>query len=351
MKIEELLRENIRKMQAYSSARDENDSGNLIQLDANENPFDSQWNRYPDPYQRELKKEIAAYKGLSEDNLVLGNGSDELIDLIIRAFCEPNRDNVIGIKPSYGMYKVCCDLNNVEYRQIELGADFSLDAQKLLRAVDENTKVIFLCSPNNPSANSLASSEIEELLMGFEGMLIIDEAYIDFSTNESWSKRLNNYPQLIVLQTVSKAFGMASVRLGMAWCSVEMLAIFNKIKPPYNINGLTQESVLKSFKNKKKIAKEIALIIEERKMLLLELSDLEITTKVYHSDANFILVRFKNALNVYEYLLENGVVVRDRSKEFNCENCLRISIGTANQNKITIKTLKQYSNEKSAIYR
>lgn len=350
MKIEELLRPNVRKMIPYSSARDEFSGVGMVQLDANENPFDTGLNRYPDPYQRQLKKEIARYKGGRMQNLVLGNGSDELIDLAIRAFCVPAVDEIIGVKPSYGMYKVSCELNDVAYREIPLDEDFSLNADRLLREVTAKTKLIFICSPNNPSGNVFEDAAIEKLLNGFTGIVVLDEAYIDFTAKESWSKRLNEYPQLIVLQTFSKAIGLAATRLGMAWCSEQMVEIFNRIKPPYNINQLTEFEAMKRIQDADQIAEDIQSIIEQREWLIQELEKSGVVEKVYPSDANFILVKVNDANSLYGQLLQKNLVVRNRTTQYNCENCLRISVGTKEENKELIETIKKLENEESTIY-
>ena len=350
MKIEELLRDNIRRLVPYSSARDEFDATAMIQLDANENPFENGLNRYPDPYQTELKSKIADWKGVSAENLVLGNGSDELIDLLIRAFCEPGKDKVVGLTPSYGMYKVCCDINNVDYKAVAMDEDFDFNPTEVLDIVDENTKIIFLCSPNNPSGNSLDVVKIERLLNQFKGIMVIDEAYADFAKSKSWINSLDEYPQLVVLQTFSKAIGMASIRLGMAWSSKEIVEIFNRIKSPYNVNGLTQAAALEMLSQMEIVEERIQEINNQKDQLTQELLSLDVVEKVFPSDANFLLVRLRDAKAIYDYLLKQGIVVRDRSKQVNCENCLRITVGTKEQNSELIKNLKAYENEESTVY-
>jgi histidinol-phosphate aminotransferase len=342
MKIEELIRPNIRQLTPYSSARDEYTSTGMIQLDANENPFDTGLNRYPDPYQSELKGKLAKIKGVATKRLVLGNGSDELIDLILRAFCEPGQDNVLGLKPSYGMYKVSCDINNVQYNEVALSENFELQTDLILNQANENTKVLFICSQNNPTGNAFQFGQIEKLLTEFNGIVVLDEAYIDFSDKQSWINALGKHPYLIILQTLSKAYGLASIRLGMAWSSPEIVEVLNKIKPPYNVNGLTQAKAIEVLADIDHINTQISEIVERRKNLAEQLERLNIILKVYPSDANFLLVRVTDAELVYEYLLKEGVVVRNRSSQYNCENCLRISIGTALENELLIEKLKAY---------
>ncbi|MBD3638213.1 MAG: histidinol-phosphate transaminase [Crocinitomicaceae bacterium] len=351
MKIEELIRENIRNLTTYSSARDEFDGSDYIQLDANENPFNNGVNRYPDPYQTELKRAIAGYRGLNTENLLLGNGSDELIDLIIRVFCEPGVDNVIGLKPSYGMYRVCCDINNVDYREVGLDSNFRFNAVDVLNAIDTNTKLAFFCSPNNPTGNSLDKSEVEKFLAAFNGIVVIDEAYIDFSDKSSWTNSLSVYPQLVVIQTFSKAFGLASLRLGMAWASKQIIAVLNRIKPPYNVNGLTQKAGLDALQDLTITKSQVDILKRERDQLSKNLQTMKTVQKVFPSDANFLLVRFHEASEIYRYLLENKIVVRKRFEQFNCDNCLRISVGTPKENEQLINTLKIFENEKSIVYR
>ncbi|UKN02292.1 histidinol-phosphate transaminase [Paracrocinitomix mangrovi] len=335
-------------MKAYSSARDEYAGKAMIQLDANENPFAGEFARYPDPYQNELKAKIAEAKGMSANKIVLGNGSDELIDLVFRAFCIPGKDNVIGMSPSYGMYKVCAELNDVEYREVLLNSDFQLDLTSMMNAIDENTKVIFLCTPNNPSGNVLDIEDVGRLLREFNGIVVMDEAYIDFSTNPSYINTLDENPQIIVLQTLSKFYGLAGLRLGIAYCSEELVAVFNKIKPPYNVNEASQKLAIKNlatidFSNYKRS------FFELKEMLLEALQGSSEVVKVFPSEANFFLVKFKDAHFIYNYLIENGVVVRNRSNQPLCDNCLRITVGNKDEITALINVFDRY--EKSIIYR
>lgn len=351
MKIEELLRENIRNLTPYASARDEYSVSGQIQLDANENPFENGLNRYPDPYQTEAKEVIAAIKGQSSQNLVLGNGSDELIDLVLRAFCRPGLDNAVGLKPSYGMYRVSCEVNDVAYKEVALNEDFSLNVNAVLQACDTNTKVMFICSPNNPTGNVFDKASLEVLIKNFNGIIVLDEAYIDFSTSKTLINDLDKIPQLIVIQTLSKAFGMASARLGMAWCSVEMVEIFNRIKPPYNVNGLTQKAILELKTTAETVRLQVERIRENRESLSTDLMKLGCVQKVYASQANFLLVKFRDADRIYRALAERGVVVRNRSNEYGCKDCLRISIGTEEENQSLMDVLKILEDEKSIVYR
>lgn len=342
MNLEKLVRKNILELSPYSSARDEFSGDRMVQLDANENPHETGFNRYPDPYQNELKAKLSDIKGVAMQNIFLGNGSDEIIDIAIRTFCEPGVDNILTVKPSYGMYRVSAKINNVELKEVALNQDFSLNAELILKAVDDQTKVIILCSPNNPTGNSFEVKSIKQILDAFDGPVLIDEAYVDFSSNKSWSNELSNFSQLIVIQTLSKYYGMADLRLGIAYASPEIIRIFNKVKPPYNIAGQTQRTVLKQLEqNENRI--NLEFFETEKKRLENYLNDSILVEKVYPSDANFLLVKFYEARKVFDYLKENGLIVRDRSKEFNCENCLRISIGTANENLKLMKTLSLLS--------
>ncbi|MBP8967217.1 MAG: histidinol-phosphate transaminase [Paludibacteraceae bacterium] len=342
MKINELVRENIRNMQPYSCARSEFKGEASVYLDANENPYNSPFNRYPDPLQTELKKEISKIKKVPVENIFLGNGSDEAIDLLYRAFCEPKIHNVVAIEPSYGMYKVCAEINNVEYRPVLLDENFDVEAYKLMDASNDKTKIIWLCSPNNPTGNSLNFSEINKLLSWFRGIVVIDEAYIDFSTKKSLLNYLTLFPQLIVLQTMSKAWGNAGIRLGMAFADPEIIGILNKIKYPYNINYLTQQHALQALQNPEQVEKWVALILEEKEKLIKELQKLKLVEKIYPSDANFILVKVENANAIYRFLIQNGIVVRNRSNMPLCNNCIRITVGTPEENKALIDTLKKF---------
>ena len=340
--LKNIVRPNIWNLKPYSCARDEFQGEASVYLDANESPYNAPFNRYPDPLQWDLKKEIEKVKGVHPTQIFLGNGSAEAIDLVYRAFCEPNRDNVVAIEPTYGMYGVCADINNVEYRGVCLNDDYTLDAGKLLESVDCNTKVIWLCSPNNPTGNSLCREEINKILKSFNGVVVVDEAYIDFSKNESWSNQLNNYPNLIVLQTFSKAWASAGIRLGLAYASKEIISVFNKIKYPYNINIVTQKQALDILRKKETISEWVTTTINERGRMVEALNKLDITTFIHPSDANFLLVKVKDANAIYQYLVTKGIIVRNRNNVTLCEGGLRITIGTPTENDILLKELKSY---------
>ncbi len=327
-KLSEIVRPNILALKPYSCARDEFQGVAQVYVDANENPNNDPYNRYPDPRQTELKQAIATVKNVRPSQIMLGNGSDEPIDLIYRIFCEPSRDNVVAIEPTYGMYRVCADINNVEYRSVNLDENFDVNADELLRATDKNTKVIWLCSPNNPTGNSLNTNAVEKILTTFEGIVVIDEAYIDFSNHPSWLERLNEYKNLIVLQTFSKAWAMASVRCGMAFASEEIQEFFAKVKYPYNINLLTQQFVSEQIKNIERKENWVKEILSERERLREELAKLSFVQKIYPTDANFVLVKVEDANFVYNSLKDKGIIVRNRTTVTNCENCLRITVGT-----------------------
>ena len=335
-----MVRKNIQSLKAYSSARDEFKGEASVYLDANENPLNGPYNRYPDPLQWKLKERVSKIKGVEVDKIFFGNGSDEPIDIVYRVFCEPGKDNVVAIDPSYGMYKVCADINNVEYRQVLLNDDYSLNADLLLKKVDEQTKLIFLCSPNNPSANILDKSEVLKVVTSFKGIVIIDEAYIDFSIKNSWLPDLDTYPNLIVLQTFSKAWGLAAIRLGMAFASVEIISYFNKVKYPYNINILTQNFVLEELKKTSLKEEWVKTLIAQREWLNNNLGQVSFVEKIYPSDANFILVKVKDANKTYNSLVEKGIIVRNRNSISLCRDCLRITVGTESENKILIESLK-----------
>ena len=337
-----LLRDNIKRMTAYSSARDEfkDASAEMIFIDANENPFDTGLNRYPDPQQNEVKEELAKIKGVSTTQIMLGNGSDEVLDLIYRAFCEPKRDSVITLPPTYGMYKVLAATNDVELINVPLLKSFQPDVDTVLKAQNEKTKLLFLCSPNNPTANSLDSTLVEKLIRKFDGIVVIDEAYIHFSNSESWVKRINEFPNLIVTQTLSKAFGLAGIRLGICYASEEIISVLNKIKPPYNVNQLTQDAALNGLINSYKTENEIYLIKKEREVLIEKLKKISIVKKIYRSDANFLLVEVDDANKRYQELLEKGIVVRNRSNQLHCENCLRFTVGIPHENVELVNALK-----------
>ena len=345
MKIDlnKLLRPNIRQLKPYSSARNEFKGEASVFLDANENPFNPPYNRYPDPLQWEVKEKIAQIKGVSPENRLLGVGSDEPIDLLFRAFCRPGINNVVAIDPTYGMYKVCADINDVEYRPVVLNEDFDFSPDKLLDACDENTKLIFLCSPNNPTGNALSVTKIVEVLTRFSGIVIVDEAYIDFSSQPSFLKKLNEYPNLVVLQTFSKAWGSAGIRLGMAFASSEIISIFNKIKYPYNINKLTQEHALILLSHQDQVRLWVKELIDERNELARQLAAFSFINKIYPSDANFLLVKTNDAQRLYNYLVTKGIIVRNRSNITLCMGCIRITVGTSEENQILLDALKEYA--------
>lgn len=341
MKLNELIRPNIVKLKPYSCARDEFQGEASAYLDANENPLNAPWNRYPDPLQKELKEKVANLKNVRSEQLFFGNGSDEPIDLIVRIFCEPGVDNIVAMDPSYGMYQVCADINNVEYRKVLLNVDFTLDADKLLAATDSNSKVIFLCSPNNPTGNDLAINEIEKVIETFSGIVVVDEAYIDFSSRDSLLKNLDRYPNLIVLQTFSKAWGMAAVRLGMAFASAEIIHFLNKVKYPYNINLLTQNFVTAELEELERKNDWVDLILQQRVDLIAALSKLSLIQHIYPTDANFILVKVADANAVYQYLVDEKIIVRNRNTVSLCLGCLRITVGIPEENELLINALKK----------
>ena len=342
MIIENLIRENIKSLKPYSSAREEfkNSASNLVYLDANENPFDTGLNRYPDPQQNLVKAALAKIKNVSREQLLLGNGSDEVLDLIFRVFCEPKVDTVIVLPPTYGMYEVLANTNDVKILNISLLDNYQPNVDEILKAQNSQTKLLFLCSPNNPTANSFNADKIETLIKKFTGIVVIDEAYIDFSSQESWIGRLNEFPNLIVIQTLSKAYGLAGIRLGACYSSTKIISVLNKIKPPYNVNQLTQETALKALQNRIKTNNEIAIIISERNKLKTDLEEISFIMKVYPSDANFLLVKVDNAIVRYNQLVEYGIIVRNRTNQPICENCLRFTVGTKEENKKLMKTLK-----------
>lgn len=342
MILKDLLRENIKNLQPYSCARDEFKGEASVYLDANENPFNSPFNRYPDPYQSDVKKSISKIKKVSTDRIFLGNGSDEAIDLLYRAFCEPNHDNVVAIEPTYGMYKVCAEINAVDYRKVLLNENFDIEAYKIIDATNKNTKIIWLCSPNNPTGNSLNKEEILKLLHWFRGIVVIDEAYIDFSSSDGYTEYLKKYPNLVILQTFSKAWGNAAIRLGMAFASPEIIQVLNKVKYPYNVNLLTQRHALFMLKEGAKVKEWVNELLAERELLMNELQKVHCVVHIYPTDANFILVKVNGATNIYNDLIRRGIVVRNRSKISLCENCLRITVGTNAENKRLLAELKKY---------
>ena len=340
--LKELTRPNVWALKPYSSARDEYSGVEAsVFLDANENPYNTPNNRYPDPLQRDLKALIAPLKGVKEENIFLGNGSDEAIDLIFRAFCRPGIDNVVAIDPTYGMYQVCAEVNDVEYRKMLLDVYYQFKASSLLSAMDENTKAMFICSPNNPTGNSLCRKEIESLLKKFDGLVVVDEAYIDFSSSESLLKDLEQYPNLIVLQTFSKAWGCAAIRLGMAFASPEIIAIFNKIKYPYNVNRLTQEEAMKVLKQPELIKAWVNTLLEERIRVMDEFVKLPCCVRVFPTDANFFLTKVYEATQIYNYLVSEGIIVRNRTNVALCNDCLRITIGTKEENDALLDALRK----------
>lgn len=336
-----LVRKNILDMKPYSSARDEFKGEAEIFLDANENPYPSPYNRYPDPLQWKVKKKIAVIKGVIPEQIFLGNGSDEAIDLIIRAFCEPYKDSILITEPTYGMYAVCAEVNGAPILKVKLTEDFDLDVAAILNTLTGDTKIIFLCSPNNPTANLLSRGEILKVLDHFKGIVVIDEAYVDFAKSESLLQLLPSYPNLVVLQTFSKAWGLAGLRLGMAFASEEIINILNKIKYPYNVNIQTQEIALKALQDVKKKNDAVEEIIEQRAQLANDLLQLSITEHIYPSDANFLLVKVKDAPGTYRYLMDKKIIVRDRSKVALCKNCIRITVGTPQENKSLITALQK----------
>ena len=340
--LKELTRPNVWALKPYSSARDEYSGVEAsVFLDANENPYNTPNNRYPDPLQRDLKALIAPLKGVKEENIFFGNGSDEAIDLIFRAFCRPGIDNVVAIDPTYGMYQVCAEVNDVEYRKMLLDVYYQFKASSLLSAMDENTKAMFICSPNNPTGNSLCRKEIESLLKKFDGLVVVDEAYIDFSSSESLLKDLEQYPNLIVLQTFSKAWGCAAIRLGMAFASPEIIAIFNKIKYPYNVNRLTQEEAMKVLKQPELIKAWVNTLLEERTRVMDEFVKLPCCVRVFPTDANFFLAKVYEATQIYNYLVSEGIIVRNRTNVALCNDCLRITIGTKEENDALLDALRK----------
>ena len=344
MNIDALVRNNVKNMSSYSSARDDFKNEfdkKLIYLDANESPFYNAINRYPDNKHTELKKVVSDIKNVNVNQVVFGNGTDEILDLVVRVFCNPNEDKIITLPPTYGMYDVIAKTNGVENIEIPLKSDFSVDKNKILQLNSANTKILFLCSPNNPTGNSFDTNDLIELITGFKGIVVVDEAYIDFSSKQSLISLINNNNNLIITQTMSKAYGMAGIRLGMGFSNQKIINYLNKIKPPYNINVLTERKALKELNNIDEIKKNIDLVLNQRKLLISCLEKLDFIDKIYKSDANFLLVKVDNAGLRYSQLLEKGIIVRNRSNQPLCQNCLRITIGTENENKSLIKTFNQ----------
>lgn len=341
--LQELVRPNIWELEPYSSARDEYKGVDAtVFLDANENPYNSPVNRYPDPLQWEVKEMLAPVKGVRPEQIFLGNGSDEAIDLIYRCFCVPGVDNVVAMSPTYGMYKVCADINDVEYRSVQVDQNFQISVEKMLAATDEKTKAIFLCSPNNPTGNRLNNKDVYTLIQQFQGIIVLDEAYIDFSSEPSFLAVLDKCPNLVVLQTFSKAWGCAGMRLGLAMADPKIIEIFNKIKYPYNVNLLTQEKAKEIITARFDVDRWIRMILEERGRLMASFATLPITKIVYPTDANFFLARMTDAPAIYNYLVGKGIIVRNRSKITLCDNCLRITIGTKAENTALLAALRNY---------
>lgn len=342
MSIQHLVRSNIRRLTPYSSARSEYKGRADIFLDANENPFDTGYNRYPDPLQWKVKEKIAELKGVAPEKIFLGNGSDEAIDLLIRIFCEPKEDHIIILSPTYGMYRVSADIADVAVREVPLGARFQPDVDAVLNAADTHSRLLFLCSPNNPTGNSFSLEAIGRLAGAFPGITVVDEAYIDFSAQPSSLTLLDQYPRLVVMQTFSKAWGLAGIRLGMAFASEEIIGLFNKVKPPYNVNQLTQEAVLKALDNPGRQQQWVQSLLGQRTLLAQYLGGLDFVERIYPSDANFLLVKVREPRRVYDFLAGRGIIVRDRSRVALCEGCLRITIGTPEENEQLFRALLEF---------
>lgn len=338
-----IIRENVKAMKPYSSARDEyvSDGSKMVFLDANENPFYNGVNRYPDPQQRSLKEVIASQKGVEASQILLGNGSDEVLDLLFRAFCQPQQDNILTLPPTYGMYTVLANLNEIEERKTELLPNFQPNVEGILAKVNEYSKLLFICSPNNPTGNLITTESIKQLLTSFNGLIVIDEAYIDFSNQQSWISELQNYPNLIVTQTLSKAYGLAGIRLGICYASAEIIAVLNKIKPPYNVNELTQQRALKRVEDTASVTSEIQTILAERDVLTQALQNISFVETIYPSEANFILAKVDDATKRYNQLLAKGIVIRNRTTQALCENTLRFTVGTSDENAVLIAALNK----------
>lgn len=347
--IDNLLRPHIKSIKPYSSARDEYSGKEGVFLDANENPYGSltgePFNRYPDPYQLEIKEKLSFVKEVRPSQIFLGNGSDEAIDLLMRAFCIPGKDNIILLPPTYGMYEVSASINDIAVKKITLTEDYQLRPDAILSAVDINSKIIFICSPNNPSGNKMNRKDIRSIITGFDGLVVVDEAYIDFSDEPSFTTELSAFPNLLVMQTFSKAWGMANLRIGMAFASEEIIRILNLIKPPYNISGLTQQKVLESLDQADKINDLVQTVLKEKDRLSKALEKLSFISHIYPSNANFVLVKMIGAKKVYDHLINDLIIVRDRSKVVLCEDCLRISVGTREENEVLIGELEKYGSE------
>ncbi|MFA6729149.1 MAG: histidinol-phosphate transaminase [Prevotella sp.] len=339
--IKELVRPNVWELAPYSSARNEY-SGHLahVFLDANENPYNAPLNRYPDPLQLDLKAQISKVKGIPVENIFLGNGSDEAIDLPYRVFCRPQTDNVVAIEPTYGMYKVSADINDVEYRPVLLDEHYQTTAEKLLKATDKYTKLIWICSPNNPSGNNINREEIVKVLEQFEGLVIVDEAYSDFSSQKTFRSELQKYSNLIVLNTMSKAWGCAAIRLGMAFADKQIIQLYNKVKYPYNVNQLTQKQALEALKDPYEMEKWVKTLLQERIRLISAFNELPVCEEIYPTDANFFLARMINAQKIYDSLVDKGIIVRNRTNIKLCNNCLRVTIGTKGENNELLSALR-----------
>lgn len=344
--LEKIVRPNIWRLQPYSCARDEfKGRPASVFLDANESPYNGPFNRYPDPMQENVKARLAEIKSVKAENIFLGNGSDEAIDLVYRIFCTPGVDNVVAIEPTYGMYGVCADINDVEYRKVMLNEDFEIDADAVLGSVNEKTKVIWICTPNNPSGNSLERAAIEKILDNFDGIVVVDEAYSDFATQRPFRVDIERWPNIIVLNTFSKAWGCAAIRLGMAFASTEIIGLMNKVKYPYNINSITQQKALEMMSDLQRVNQWLSAIKSERAKLMPAFAELPICEKVYPTDVNFFLAKVKDATKIYNYLIDNGIVVRNRSRISLCGNCLRITIGTPNENIELLAALRKLKAE------
>jgi histidinol-phosphate aminotransferase len=341
--VKNLVRKNILELTPYSSAREEYSGSEGIFMDANENPYESGVNRYPDPLQLRLKSRLAQIKNVNYENIFLGNGSDEPIDLLIRAFCEPGKDNIVSIKPTYGMYKVCAEINGVGIREVMLTKGFQIEKNEILKQADDQSKLLFICSPNNPTSNSFFREDIFYMLDHFNGLVILDEAYIDFSREESFLPHLNDYPNLVILHTLSKAWGMAGIRLGMAFASREIIQILNRIKYPYNINSLTQKYALERLNNVIDKNTWVKMILEQREILRLKLLSNKLVKDILPSDANFLMVRFDNPAAILKFLLSMKIIVRDRSHVPLCEGCLRFTVGTPDENETLLKALNDFT--------
>ncbi|MBP5628245.1 MAG: histidinol-phosphate transaminase [Bacteroidaceae bacterium] len=341
--LKSIVRPNIWALKPYSSARDEyNGKEAHTFLDANESPYNNPYNRYPDPLQRELKQQLAVIKDIRPEQIFLGNGSDEAIDLVFRIFCTPGRDNVVTIEPSYGMYEVCADINNVECRKVLLNDHFDIEAERLLEVCNDCTKVIFLCSPNNPTGNTLNNDEIRSVLEKFDGIVVIDEAYGEFSSQPLWRPEIDKYPNLIVLNTLSKAWASAGIRLGMAFAQSDIIALFNKVKYPYNVNSLTQRQANEILSRRPDVEDWVKLIVKERLSLMYAVNELDICLQVFPTEANFFLARFTDANRIYDYLVSQGIIVRNRSRVKLCDDCLRITIGSPQENTTLLSALRRY---------